>query len=45
LPELTPSHPKWEDAKKAIAAGNTTIEAVRKSFKITEQNEKLLSGI
>jgi len=42
LPELTPTHPKWEDAKKAIAAGNTTIEAVRKSFIVSPANEALL---
>jgi len=32
LPELTPTHPKWEGAKTAIKAGNTTIEAVRVSI-------------
>lgn len=42
LPELTPKHPKWEGAKTAIEAGNTTIEAIRKSYSLSPENETLL---
>jgi hypothetical protein len=44
LPELTATHPKWEGAKVALKAGNTTIEAIRKSFILSIDNEKLLSA-
>lgn len=42
LPDLTPDHPKWNGAKEAVKAGNTTIEAIRKSYTLTPENEKLL---
>lgn len=42
LPELTPSHKKWEGARKAIADGSTTIEAIKTVYSITLENEKLL---
>lgn len=42
LPELTPMHQKWEGAKKSIEEGNTTIEAIKKHYKITKENELLL---
>lgn len=45
LPELTPQHPKWNDALSAVKAGNTTIEQIRKAYKLNETNEKLLTGI
>jgi len=44
LPELTPEHAKWESARTAIKAGNTTIETIRKSFILSEANEKLLQA-
>lgn len=44
LPDLTPTHPKWDDAKKAVIAGNTTIEAIRKSYTLSSDNEKLLAA-
>lgn len=43
LPELTPTHPKWADALTALQAGNTTIEAIKKSYKLIESNEKILT--
>lgn len=43
LPELTPTHEKWEGAKTALKAGNTTIEAIRKQYKLSPANEKLLN--
>lgn len=42
LPDLNPKHAKWDGAKKAIKAGNTTIEAIRKNYSLTAENEKLL---
>lgn len=42
-PELTPTHSKWEDAKKAVKNGST-IESIRKHWDISDQNFKLLCG-
>lgn len=42
LPELTPAHEKWQGAKTAIEAGNTTIEAIRKKYTLSPENEALL---
>lgn len=39
---LTPSHPKWKDAKTALAAGNVKIDAIKKAYNLTPENEKLL---
>lgn len=36
--ELTPSHPKWEGAVSALAKGETTIEAIRKAYNLTDAN-------
>ncbi|MES2212605.1 MAG: hypothetical protein V4490_05650 [Pseudomonadota bacterium] len=44
LPELTPTHEKWEGAKTAVKAGNTSIEAIRKSYTLSVDNEKLLTA-
>jgi len=43
LPELTPQHPKWNDAKAGIKTGGIDIERIRKSFILTDENAKLLS--
>ena len=40
---LTSKHPKWAGAKKALAEGNVTIEAIKKTYSLSEENEKLLS--
>jgi hypothetical protein len=40
--ELSPSHPKWNGAKKAISEGTVTIEQVKKQYTISPENEKLL---
>jgi hypothetical protein len=40
---MTPKHPKWAGAKKALAEGNVTIEAIKKTYSISEENQKLLS--
>jgi len=42
LPELTPNHPKWDGAAKAIKGKTATIEQIKKRFILTEENEKLL---
>jgi hypothetical protein len=44
LPELTPTHPKWDAAKTALKAGNTNVEDIRKSFILSPDNEKLLAA-
>lgn len=43
LPELTASHPKWNDAIQALKAKNTTIEQIKKSYLLSSENEKLLN--
>jgi len=43
LPDLNPSHAKWEGALTAIQAGNTTIEEIRKRYSLTAENEALLT--
>jgi hypothetical protein len=40
--DLNPKHPKWNGAKAAIKAGTTTIEAIKKLYTITPENEQLL---
>lgn len=42
LPDLNPLHEKWAGAVKAIKEGKTTIEAIRKSYHLNDENEKLL---
>jgi hypothetical protein len=42
LPELRPDHPKWNGAVEAMKAGNTTIEAIKKNYTLTPENEQLL---
>lgn len=42
LPELTPNHEKWDGAIIALKAKNTSIEAIRKSYILSDVNEKLL---
>jgi hypothetical protein len=41
-PNLTPDHPRWEEAKKALKSGNTTVDAIRKHYVLTATNEKNL---
>jgi hypothetical protein len=42
LPELTPEHEKWQGAKKSITDKTYTIAQLKKHFKISPENEKLL---
>lgn len=37
--ELTPIHSKWNDAKKAIENGSATIDAIKKRFILSQENE------
>lgn len=41
LPELTPDHPRWNDAKASVANG-FTIEQIRTKYQLSPENEKLL---
>lgn len=41
-PELTPKHELWEPAKKKLHSGKTTIDKIRKTYLITEENIQLL---
>ena len=40
--ELTPKHPRWEEAKKAVASGRK--QGVLKQFSVSAENLKLLEG-
>ena len=40
--ELTPNHPKWEGALKAIKAGTAKIETIQKKYQVSDENVKLL---
>lgn len=40
--ELTPKHTAWDKAKKAIANGQATIEAIEKKYIINPENKALL---
>ena len=42
LPELYPTHEKWQDAIKALKAGQVTIEAIKKNYKLSKQSENEL---
>lgn len=42
LPELTPEHPKWNEAQAALSNGSATLAQIKKRFKISTKNEKLL---
>ena len=43
-PVLTPTHAKWNGAVKALASGNTTIEAILKAFDVSEQDLATLNA-
>lgn len=42
LPELTPTHKRWEGALKAMLNGDTTIEAIEASYRLSPENKALL---
>ena len=39
---LTPDHPKWKEAVKALAAGKTTIDKIAARYTLTDSNRELL---
>ena len=41
-PELSPKHEKWQGAKKSLENGEVAIKDIKKYFKLTAKNEKLL---
>lgn len=41
LPELTPNHPKWSEAKASIEKGFTP-DQIRTRYQLSTENEKLL---
>jgi hypothetical protein len=43
-PVLNPSYKGWEKAKAALKAGETTIEKLRESFELSEENEALIKA-
>jgi hypothetical protein len=42
--ELTPQHPKWEAAKKAVSEGSTTVADIEKAYTLTAANAELLTS-
>jgi hypothetical protein len=42
--ELTPTHPKWEAAKKAVSEGTTTVSDIEKAYTLTAANAELLTS-
>lgn len=40
--ELTPSHPKWDGAKKAVGEGDISIADIEKKYILSDENAKLL---
>ena len=40
--QLTPKHPKWMDAKKAILNG-TSVDQIKKKYSLSKENETLLT--
>jgi hypothetical protein len=42
--DLNPKHPKWAGAKQAIKDGTVTIEAIKKQYTITPENETLITS-
>ena len=43
-PELTPTHQKWEAAKKAVSEGSTTVADIEKAYTLTAANAELLTS-
>ena len=41
-PEMTPADKLWSVAAKKLADGKTTVESIRKTYLLTEENEKQL---
>jgi phage recombination protein Bet len=44
LPELTPTHEKWQGAIQALVDGKVTIEKIKQSYFLSAENEALLTN-
>jgi hypothetical protein len=44
LPELTPTHERWNGAFTAVQSGTTTVADIRKRFELSAANEALLTA-
>lgn len=42
LPELTPTHPRWQEAIKALVNNTTTLEKIKARFTLSEENQEIL---
>ena len=42
MPELTPKHPRWNGAKKAMREGTIFIEQIESQYNLTKENRELL---
>lgn len=40
---LTPTHPKWAAAQEAVIRGETTLEAIRRRYDLTDADAQALS--
>ena len=45
LPELKEGHPRWAGAVDSITQGNTTIEAIKRNFTLSPENEQMLCDL
>jgi hypothetical protein len=43
--DMTPTHPKWLGAVSALAKGETTIEAIRKAYNVSDDNATKLAEL
>jgi hypothetical protein len=43
-PEFTPENSRWSGAVESIAKGDSTIQAIKKHFNLSEENEALLKA-
>lgn len=41
-PVLSPDHEKWTDAVNAVRKGNSTIEAIRKHYTLSDEHSQLI---
>lgn len=41
-PELKPGHERWEEALKRLCQGDTTIDGIRKSYFLSDENAQII---
>lgn len=44
-PELNEMHPKWNAAIESLKSGNTTLDAIEKSYTISEQTKQTIQKL